>query len=243
VTLTPPDPAATRELATTAVTAYAAGSSEFAEVVRDGPVRALARPAEPPLDALAELVAVASGGTPLLGTGLRAGTYDALLWNAARCGGDPGVSCLLAGLVTAGSGLDEAAGEGPAFWTRLPADPAAEPLRRAVHAGLTVIRAARDLLPVSAPARPTLGVLGVATTCALLDGATPDDLAAVLDLAASLMLTTAARGAEDEDVALLRAGHACAAGYTAVVVRRAGMTRLPGAFAHTLSVVAGVGVR
>jgi hypothetical protein len=236
MTLTAPDPAVTRELAEAATTAYAAGSPEFREVVREGPVRALARPADPALEALAPLIAVPAGGTPLLGTGLRAGTYDALMWNAARCGGTSGVSCLLAGLATAGLDADG----GPGFWDELADDPAAEPLRRAVHAGLTVTRAARDLLPSSAPARPTVGVLGVATTCALLAGAAPDELATVLDLAASLMLTVAGG---DGDVASLRAGHECAAGRMAVVVWRAGMTELPGAVVHTLSVVAGERVR
>lgn len=231
MTLTAPDPAVTRELAEVAATAYAAGSPEFGPVVRDGPVRALARPADPALEALAPLIAVPAGGTPLLGTCLRADTYDALLWNAARCGGTTGVSCLLAGL--AGPGLDAAAEGGPAFWASLADDPSAEPLRRAVLAGLSVTRAARELVPA---ARPTLGVLGVATTCALLDGAAPDRLARVLDLAASLMLAVA--GGEP-DVASLRAGHECAAGWMTVVASRAGMTELPGAVVHTLSVVAG----
>ncbi|MDN3356424.1 hypothetical protein [Actinomadura sp. DC4] len=229
MTLTAPDPAIGRALASVAGAAYASGSPEFGSLVREGPVRALGRCAAPALDALAPLIAVPGGGLPLIGTGLRAGTYDALMWNTARCGGTTGVACLLAGLATVGR--EPSAGSFPA----LVDDPAADPLRRAVHAGLAVTRAAEALPPATAPAEATLGVLGVATTCALLDGAAVD---AVLDVAASLMLTSAS-GERDEDVSLLRAGHACAAGRTAVVVWRAGITRLPGAVAHTLSVVAG----
>lgn len=101
--------------------------------------------------------------------------------------------------------------------------------------GRAVVGAAEALL-TDAPVRPSYGVLGVAATCALLSRAAEEDLAVVLDLAASLMVTV---GAADGDAALLAAGHVCAAGRLAVLIWRAGVTPLPGAVAHTVSVVTG----
>jgi hypothetical protein len=231
MTLTAPDVRTSRDLARLAATVNAKepGTDEWAEfrrLVQDGPVRALAAPAPAALTSLAAEIGGPAGELPLLGTGLRADDYEALQWNAARCGAAdlPDVALLLAGLAMA----DE---------FDLASAASSEPLCRAVPAGRAVARAAEDLLtePAAVPARPSYGVLGAAVTCALLGGASEEDLAVVLDLAASLMVTVVAGG----DVRLPAAGHVCAAGWLAVAVWRAAVTPLPGAVAHTVSVVAG----
>jgi hypothetical protein len=230
MTLTAPDVGTSRDLARLAVTVHAKEpgpdeQAEFRRLVQDGPVRALAAPAPETLSSLAAEIGGPAGELPLLGTGLRADDYEALGWNAARCGAAdlPDVALLIAGLAAADE-FDLASAASSA------------PLCRAVLAGRAVVRAAEALIAEPVPARPSYGVLGVAVTCALLGGASEDDLAVVLDLAASLMVTVVVAGG---DVRLLAAGHVCAAGWLAVAVWRAGVTPLPGAVAHTASVVAG----
>jgi hypothetical protein len=231
MTLTAPDVGTSRDLARLAVTVHAKEPgpderAEFQRLVEDGPVRALAAPAPAALSSVAAEIGGPAGELPLLGTDLRADDYEALRWNAARCGAAdlPDVALLIAGLAAA----DE---------FDLASAAASVPLCRAVLAGRAVVRAAEALItePATVPARPSYGVLGAAVTCALLGGASEEDLAVVLDLAASLMVTVVAGG----DARSLAAGHACAAGWLAVAVWRAGVTPLPGAVAHTASVVAG----
>ncbi len=189
MTLTPPDPRTTRSLAALAVASYGTEPDKrsrtwFTDLVTDV-TRRLASPAAVPalsaLPALAAEIGGQDGDLPLLGTGLRADTYDALLWNAVRCGAEdtPDAALLLAGMSITGD-LD------------LKAAASSEDLCRAVTAGRTVTETAETLVPPGPlPARPSTGVLGTATTCALLTGADTADLAVVLDLAASLMLATA----------------------------------------------------
>jgi hypothetical protein len=221
MTLTAPDAGVSRELARLASAVHASEPDQEAFARLVGAVeRALAAPAPAALSRLAAEIGGSAGELPLLGTGLWAGGHEALAWNAIRCGAEeaPDVALLIAGMATAGD-LD------PSSAT------SSVELCRAVAAGRAVTVAAGSLLG-DAPVRPSYGVLGVAVTCALLDGATEEDLAVVLDLAASLMVV-------EVPGSPAAAGHVCSAGRLAVQVWRAGLTPLPGAVAHTLSVVAG----
>lgn len=228
MTLTAPDAGISRELARLAAAVHAQepDRAAFRRLV-DGAERALAAPVPPALAALAEEIGGPDGDLPLLGTALWADGHEALQWNAVRCGAAevPDVALLVAGMATTGDAdLASAASSGE--------------LCHAVSAGRAVAAAA-EALAGDTPVRPSYGVLGVAAACALLSGVTEEeDLAAVLDLAASLMVVGAGDG-DHGDVALPAAGHVCAAGRLAVLLRRAGVTPLPGAVAHTVSVVAG----
>lgn len=221
MTLTAPDAGVSRDLARLAWTVHAQEPDRVAfRRLVDGVERALAAPVPPALSALAKEIGGPAGEMPLLGTGLQADGHEALQWNAVRCGAAEiaDVALLVAGMATTGDvDPSSAASSGE--------------LCHAVSAGRAVIDAAEALL-ADAPVRPSYGVLGVAVTCALLGGAGEEDLAVVLDLAANLMVVGG-------DVAVPAAGHVCVAGRLAVLVWRAGVTPLPGAVAHTVSVVAG----
>ncbi|MEV4622536.1 hypothetical protein AB0J74_27975 [Asanoa sp. NPDC049573] len=118
------------------------------------------------LAAWAARIGTADGAFPLIGTGTRAETYPALLWNGARCaraGLGPAAGLTLIGLAVG------------AEHGRSAAD-----LARAVAAGLD------SEVPTSAPLHT--GVIAATVTAARLAGVPDADLPALLDLAASLMV-------------------------------------------------------
>lgn len=147
------------------------------------------------------------GEFPLIGTGTRAETYVALQWNGERCASlGPAVGPTLVGLAV-GAARRRSAAE----------------LSAAVDAGLA---AAAE---VSVPTAPvSTGVLAATVCAARLAGVSENELPALLDLAASLMVIGPPGVAP---------GHDPAAAWLALRAWDAGITGMPGGLAHTLSVV------
>ncbi|MET7991559.1 hypothetical protein ABZU76_11680 [Amycolatopsis sp. NPDC005232] len=220
--LTPPAPGLTGELARAAHAVYAL---EAAAPITVGELRTLSAGApEGVLASWAEEIATA-GGFPLLGTGLVAPTYPALLWNGARLDSarpDLDWAPLLAALAAAdaaSAGLDRVA--------------------RAVAAGSCVRSLAAGLLTDDSPAAalPTLATLCAATAAAFAGPAEGEGLERVLDLAASLTVLTP--GPERRASSPLWAGHGAASGWLAATLPAEVATPMSGSVAHTLSVAAG----
>jgi hypothetical protein len=165
-----------------------------------------------------------AGRLPLLGTGMRAAAYPALLWNGARlhhaaAPEDDGL--VLVALAAA-----------------LPDADAAD-VDRAVSIGRAVAAGLPAVLGVGgATARPTIGVVAAAACAAVAGGTDPSGLGPVLDVAAALMVVgPPAGGTPREDG--LRAGHCLAAGWLAPRVLGAGLTGMAGSLTHTVSTVTG----
>jgi hypothetical protein len=161
---------------------------------------------------------------PLLGTGLRAAPYPALLWNGARLhreGAPEGDGLVLVGLA---SSAGEATGSD---------------VERAVATGLAVAAGLPDVIG-SGPltGRPTVGVVAAAACAAVAAGAEISELGPVLDVAASLMVVQPPVGGPPRQAGL-RAGHCLAAGWLAPQVLGAGLIGMAGALAHTVATVTG----
>ena len=164
------------------------------------------------------------GRLPLLGTGLRAAAYPALLWNGARlhrAGVPDDDGLVLVALAAAERDADTAEVE------------------RAVTVGLAV---AAELPSMTGGGtvigRPTTRVVAAAACAAVATGTPLSGLDPVLDIAASLMVVapptaTAARHPE------FLAGHCLAAGWLAPRVLRAGLTGMESALSHTVATVIG----
>jgi hypothetical protein len=166
---------------------------------------------------------------PLLGTGLRAAPYPALLWNGARLHreGAPDDDGLV--LVALASSAGEATGSD---------------VERAVATGLAVAAGLPDVIG-SGPltGRPTVGVPSVgvvaaAACAAVAAGAETSELGPVLDVAASLMVVQPPVGGSPRQAGL-RAGHCLAAGWLAPQLLGAGLIGMAGALAHTVATVTG----
>jgi hypothetical protein len=178
----------------------------------------------PDLRTWAEVVHAPAGLLPLLGTGLRAPAYPALLWNGARlhhAGAPDDDGLVLVAIAAAPSEADAAVVE------------------RAVTVALSVAGGLPELFgdgPVTG--LPTAGVVAAAACAAVAGGTDPSRLEPVLDVAASLMVVRPPVGGTPREAAL-RAGHCLAAGWLAPQVLRAGLTGTAGALAHTVSTVTG----
>jgi hypothetical protein len=164
------------------------------------------------------------GHLPLLGSGLRAAPYPALLWNGARLHRadvpeDDGL--VLVALAAAGRDADAAEVD------------RAVAVGRAVAAGLPSVIGGGPLT-----ARPTEGVMAAAACAAVASGTPLSRLDPVLDVAASLMVVAPPDPAGPAEAGL-RAGHCLAAGWLATQVLRAGLTGMEGALAHTVTTVTG----
>ena len=159
------------------------------------------------LAAWAARIGTPDGEFPLIGTGTRAETCVALQWNGERCASlGPAVGPTLVGLAV-GAARRRSAAE----------------LSAAVDAGLV---AAAE---VSVPAAPvSTGVLAATVCAARLAGVPDNEVRALLDLAASLMVIGPPGVAP---------GHDPAAAWLALRAWDAGITGMPGGLAHTLSVV------
>jgi hypothetical protein len=210
--------------------AVSAGPDEQSERAVALGLRALADAAGQPVGPglrrwAADLASGSRGATPLLGTGLSASPYEALLWNGARFAAVDGSALLLTGLL-GGDGHHTLAD-----------------LTRAVQAGRAVVEAiAWTLSPDDRPdpAGASTLTVGCAAVALLLSSLEPSRLPEVLDVAASLMLVTVAGAGDDGPlVEHVRAGHPLAAGWLSVKSVAAGITPLAGALNHTLSAVAG----
>lgn len=180
------------------------------------------------LAAWAARVAVPEGDLPLLGAGVRAAAYVALLWNGDRCRRAQvgrGAALTLVGLaVGAEHGRDAAS------------------LVRAVRPGLAVADALDQwLYAAETPlALPTTDVVAAATCAALLAGTPRDDLPKLLDMSGSLMVITPPCGeGVSADIEGAWAGHALAAGWLATRAWTSGLVGFNGGLAYTLSVVTG----
>ncbi|HET7400087.1 MAG TPA: hypothetical protein VFJ94_16350 [Intrasporangium sp.] len=166
------------------------------------------------------------GDTPLLSTPHTASTYPALLWNGERF-----------------ERLSAPWAARLAFLARVAAGDAAEPVRlaRAVWAGEVV----RRLWPPApeGPARAGLTTDSVAAgaCAAVASGIEGDELAAVAELAAGLMLVTpvdvgaGAPAGATPHLAGLAAGHCLAAGWLAVQLFRCGVLAAPGTALEVLA--------
>ncbi|MFD2092962.1 hypothetical protein [Blastococcus deserti] len=161
---------------------------------------------------------------PLLGTGLRAAAYPALLWNGARlhhaaAPEDDGL--VLVALAAA------------------PPDADAADVDRAVAVGRAVAAGLPGVIGDGAvTASPTIGVVAAAACAAVAGGTDPSGLGPVLDVAAALMVVAPPVGGTAREAGL-RAGHCLAAGWLAPRVLGAGLTGMPGALTHTVSTVIG----
>jgi hypothetical protein len=126
-------------------------------------------------------------------------------------------------------------------------------LDRALAAGAAVnavlAEAVHPVAGAEPVAIPTVAVLGAATCAGVMAAATPDRLAAVLDLAATLMVLTppAAQVAQappsDGDEAVLWAAHSALAGWLAAQLPDAGFLEVPGSLAHTMAAALGTDPR
>lgn len=157
-----------------------------------------------------------AGDTPLLGTSLRTQVYPALLWNGERFerlrAPWPARLAFLT-LATTGEGFDSprsaraiAVGEAVRrSWPQDPEDPVA------------------DL---------TTSSVGAAVCAAIAAGVPDEDLEAVAEVAAALMLVTPLR--PTAEVRESHAGHALAAGWLAVQLFRSGVVAAPGTAAEVL---------
>lgn len=172
-----------------------------------------------------ETLACVNAPVPLLGLGVRAATYPALLWNGARlerAGGRDVEALTMVGVVSG------------------PNDMAAEHLLRAVRAGFAV---AQGLSHPDVPiAVPTAAAVAAAACAAIAADSARDDVAEILDLAGTLMVVGPPRG----DALLersLRAGHALAAGWLAVRLMKTGIVGVPDGLSQTISTVSGHPIR
>ena len=171
------------------------------------------------LERWAHELADATADTPLLGTGLRAARYPALLWNGARCTASlPAVAGLLCG----------------------DRDRSILQFAEAVAAGEAVTATARAALPTG-PATGTVDALGCAVTVALLSRTGEERLDQVIDQAAALMVLGSAPAAGDpvDRTELIRAGHPVAAGWLACRAVDAGLSVPAGTAEATLGAIAG----
>lgn len=158
------------------------------------------------LAAWAARVGTPDGDFPLIGAGTRAETYVALLWNGERCaraGLGPESALTLVGLAV---GAEHGR--------------SAEELSAAVAAGL-----AEQSTP---PGPLSTGVLAATVCAARLAGVPDDEVPALLDLAASLMVIGPPGVAP---------GHDPAAAWLALRARDAGIVGMPGGLAHTVSLL------
>lgn len=184
--------------------------------------RIAASPVDDDLQRWAGRIGAPEGLVPLFGTGLRAPAYPGLLWAGERCartGSGREVSIALVGLAV---GAEHSRG--------------AADLSRAVRAGLAVAHALEDrFAAVRDPAGvPTRDVVATATCAAVLADVPPGDLAAVLDLAGSLMAITPPVA----ESAGAWSGHSAAAGWLAVRTWSSGLVGMPDGLDHTLTTVA-----
>jgi hypothetical protein len=183
-----------------------------------------ATPVPADLQAWAGAVGGVAGRLPLLGSGLRAAAYPALLWNGARlhraaAPDDDGL--VLVALAAAPEEADQA------------------DVDRAVTVGLAVAARLPAVLgegPMTG--RPTVGVVAAAACAAVASGTDPSRLQPVLDAAAALMVVQPPDGGTPREAGL-RAGHCLAAGWLAPRVLGAGLIGTAGALVHTVSVVTG----
>lgn len=174
--------------------------------------------------AWADRIADPAGRLPLLGTGLRAQRWEALLWNGARlhaAGARQTDGLLLVALAAAAPGSDGA------------------DVERGLQAGLAV-SAGLDVLTGTGPSagEPTTAVVAAATCAAVAGGTDPADLGPVLDVAASLMLVRPPGGAGATATGL-EWGHCLAAGWLAPQVLGAGLVGMAGALQDTVATVTG----
>ncbi|MET8233638.1 hypothetical protein ABZS77_23500 [Micromonospora sp. NPDC005298] len=164
-------------------------------------------PPEGSLAAWAARIGTPDGDFPLIGAGTRAETYVALQWNGERCASlGPAVGPTLVGLAVGAARRRSVA-----------------QLSAAVDAGLA---AAAEVSTSTAPV--STGVLAATVCAARLAEVPENDLPALLDLAASLMVIGPPGVAP---------GHDPAAAWLSVRAWEAGITGMPGGLAHTLSVV------
>lgn len=223
-----PDRTITERLAATAARRHGAVPEPGIAADRARIAAAVERAGDTPRwRAEARSIGAASGTVELPGTGLRAPLFGALRWCGAvlaDTGPLPGSRCcLLAGLIV-GEHLGRA-----------------EPdIGAAVAAGTAVNESLRESLADAGPlpAVPSVAGIGVAVTTALLADVRPEQLADVIDLAASLMVLDAP-GQPDAESAARTAGEVVASGWLAVASLRCGVTPLPGALAETIGIAAG----
>jgi hypothetical protein len=176
------------------------------------------------LRAWAEVIGAPAGPMPLLGTGVRAAAYPALLWNGARlhhaaAPDDDGL--VLVALAAARPDADAADID------------RAVTVGRAVSAGLPGV-----LGDGAVTASPTIDVVATAACAAVAGGTDPSALGPVLDVAAALMVMSPPSGGTPREAGL-RAGHGLAAGWLAPRVLAAGLTGMAGALVPTVSTVTG----
>jgi hypothetical protein len=168
----------------------------------------------------AEGIGAAEGPVPLLGTGLRAGTYAALQWNGAllrRVGAPVADGLTLVALAAAPPGATES------------------DVARGLATGLAVAAATED---AGGAGRPTRLVLAAAACAATTRGADAAELAELPDLAAALMVVTSPDGAGDLELDLL-AGHWLAAGWLTPTLRAAGITGAAATWTDTVAALSG----
>ncbi|SNT55058.1 hypothetical protein SAMN05421812_109165 [Asanoa hainanensis] len=157
------------------------------------------------LSAWAARVGTPDGDFPLIGTGTRAETYTALLWNGERC-------------ARAGLGQESAL-------TLVGLAVGAAHGRTAVELSDAVAAGAAYPAP---RATVSTGVLAATVCAARLARVPEDELPALLDLAASLMVIGPPGVAP---------GHDPAAAWLALRARDAGIVGMSGALAHTVSLL------
>jgi hypothetical protein len=224
VSLSAPESVASVELAEAALAAYrepAADRSADLDVL----TWMAGERVERELRLWAERIATPDG-FPLIGTGLTAPTYAALLWNGARLDGsapEVGWAPLLAALAAADA--EDARGLDRVF--------------RALAAAEVVRRGAARLLTGSVPpvAWPTLATMGAAPAALLAGPRAGDGLVRVLDLGASLMVLTTGDG--HSPASGLWTGHSAASGWLAARLPQEAVTPMAGSVVHTLSAAAG----
>ena len=184
-------------------------------------------PLDADLAAWARRIAITGSAEPLLGTGLSAAPYPALLWNgerASRARSGPSAVLTLVGL---------AVGRGDGA--------ASARLGQGVTAGLAI----RDTSTwpgeraVAPTAASTTDVICAAACAAVTAGMELEDVANVLDIAGSLMIIKPASSVGSAEMSGLWNGHALAAGWLAVQLHRADVSGMSGGLEHTLTTVAG----
>ena len=170
------------------------------------------------------MIGTPAGRLPLLGTGLRAAAYPALLWNGAR---------LHRAAVPEDDGLVLVA------LAAAPPEADAAGIDRAVSAGLAVAAGLPDVVgDRPGTGVPTVGVVAAAACAAVAGGTDVSDVGPVLDVAASLMVVRPPDGGTPREAGLW-AGHCLAAGWLAPLLLRAGLTGMDGALAHTVATITG----
>jgi hypothetical protein len=168
---------------------------------------ALAGPVPAALRAWAAELADQGDALPLLGTDLRGPSYEALLWNGARC---PAAAVLITARLVSPAATDD-------------------DLATSVAAGVRVNEALRPLA-TPGPALLSLDTIGCAVAASTAASAT------TIDLAASLMVfgsAAAVTGGTRTD--LVRAGHPVASGWLTTRLLAAGFAPMPGALPATMA--------